>query len=314
MDTRQIFQALFDSRGPAGHPGGEWIFVGDLGCFEPERLSRIVSTVITGPRAYVAVSRREASEVSVETVPEVVLKYLEFGNVRIADIPLKQFVEVTQVGVARAWSHERLPMPSTLVFPEGIRLAHRHEIRGPKAHRAAAYARIRAAKIEPGFTLTESKDPRFAFYAEANVDAPRIWAVFRDLCQSLLGAEATFVINQIDYEPMPIGTAGTLEILGILESYRYQLTHDGMIQFGLVHQVDGLVREVFVAPTKHFMVWLDNPNSLHSVMKKHSVPQADKLQFIDQYPRISIPLPRDQTPFRDHGEFIRQLAKQFAES
>ena len=106
MDTRQIYAALFDGRGPVGIPGGEWIFVGDTGCFELAKLGQIVAAAIGGSRAYVAVSRKAAAEVPSQWVPAVVRDYLKQGTVRIADIRLKRFVEVNPVGVARAWSHD----------------------------------------------------------------------------------------------------------------------------------------------------------------------------------------------------------------
>ena len=43
------------------------------------------------------------------------------------------------------------------------------------------------ATIAPGYTLVTSTAGGFSWYAEANVDAPRVWEVFCDLCAVLLG-------------------------------------------------------------------------------------------------------------------------------
>lgn len=201
-------------------------------------------------------------------------------------------------------------MPSTLVFPDGIRLLHMDEMPGPEPDRAAAWARIQGANIEAGFTLCTSTDSRFSFYAEANIDAPRIWVVFRDLCQTLLGPEATLVISALDDEPMPLGSAGTLDTLELLEPHKYQLAHDGFIQFGLVHQDSSLVTEVFVAPTKHFKVWGNDEGRLRSVLQDHAVPKVVALEFIDEYPRVTTRLADDRVSFHDVDQLIEHLTKQ----
>jgi len=201
-------------------------------------------------------------------------------------------------------------MPSTLKFPDGIRLAHLDELPGPEPDRAAAWARIQSANIAPGFTLTESTDSRFAFYAEANVDGQRIWAVFRDLCQRLLGPQATLIIGEIDDEPMPLGSAYTLELLALLEPHQYQLANDGWLQFGLVSKDADLLTEVFVAPTKHFKVWLSDVKCLRSVLRDHAVPEVEELEFIDEYPRTTTRLLSDKVSFRVPSALIEHLERQ----
>ena len=106
MSPREIYAALFNPRGPVGEPSGEWRFVGDTGCLEPERLDQIVAEAIGGPGAYVAVSRSAAAEVPAASVSSVVREYLMQGTVRVSDLGLKRFVEVNPIGVARGWRHD----------------------------------------------------------------------------------------------------------------------------------------------------------------------------------------------------------------
>jgi hypothetical protein len=106
MEAREIYAALFDARGPVGAPSGEWNFIGDNGCFEPERLNRIIVAAIGNPRAYVAVSRKTAAEMPIGEVADAVRNFMQQGTVRIADVGLTQFMEVNPMGVARSWSHD----------------------------------------------------------------------------------------------------------------------------------------------------------------------------------------------------------------
>ncbi len=106
MNARQIYATLFDPRGPVHEAGGEWRFIGDTGCFDAARLKQIVDSEISGPQAYVAVSRHNATEVPLAAVPELVREYLDLGKVRIANLGLTRFAEVDPAGVVRSWRHD----------------------------------------------------------------------------------------------------------------------------------------------------------------------------------------------------------------
>jgi hypothetical protein len=207
---------------------------------------------------------------------------------------------------------EKKFVASDLVFPEGVRLARLDEIPGPEPDRAQAWSRIQAAAIRSGFKVFESADPRFAFYAEANVDAHNIWTVFSDLCGQLLGQSATLLMSEIDKEPAPIGTSDVSLILQYLEPNNYQLAHDGLLQFGLVHQEGNEVSEVFVAPTKHFRLWFRDAALFRALMKQHGIPEVEALQFIDEYARITTPLSPEKTPFESVHDMILRIEKGLA--
>lgn len=181
-------------------------------------------------------------------------------------------------------------MPSTLVFPDGVRLALRNEIPGPENERDALWARIESASIAPGFTIQPSNDARFSHYAEINVDAPQIWAVFSDLCHDLLGANATFIAGEVDQTPTPRGSAEVTLLIAKLAPYKYQLAHDGFLQFGLLDEQDGLINEVVVAPTKHIQVWLNDEKRFRLVMEHHRLREDNHLEFLDEYPHMTVPL------------------------
>jgi hypothetical protein len=204
-------------------------------------------------------------------------------------------------------------MASTLVFPDGVRLADEETLRWNPDHYAADWARVQSANIAAGFVLDIAKDPQFSFYAEANVDAPCLWTVFCDLCLNLLGPVAELAMSVIDDEPDHLGQAHTTAILNLLGQHSYQLANDGFIQFGLIEEYKDSLTEVFVAPTKHFKVWLNDEKLFRSIMKSHGVPEADKLEFLDEYPRRTIRLPENKIMFHSHSEFINYLRKEIVD-
>jgi hypothetical protein len=179
-----------------------------------------------------------------------------------------------------------------LEFPDGVRLAQLEEIPGPEADRSAAWARVKQAYIVPGFTVTDSlSDQRFGHYAEINVNASQIWALFCDLCAGLLSDPASLIASDADTEPCHILEGEVAKILNALEIYRYQLAHDGFLQFGLLNDRVEEVTEVLVTPTKHFKVWLNDAERFRSIMDKREIPERTNMEFMDEYPRVTTPLP-----------------------
>ncbi len=204
-------------------------------------------------------------------------------------------------------------MANQLVFPDGIRLANKDEIPGPNQLKEEIWQRIQLAKIEPGYVLTKSDDKRFAYYAEANIDAPDLWLIFCDLCRALLGLDSVLLMSTIEEEPIPFGRARTESILAALSEHEYQFANDGWIQFGLMDDSKGSVSEVFVAPTKHLKVWLNDEHLFRSILAHHGLNESDELQFIDQYPRVTIRLREDRIEFPEHDTLVDHFKKLIAD-
>jgi len=199
-------------------------------------------------------------------------------------------------------------VPNTLVFPDGVRLALKDEIPGPKSERDPLWARIESASIAPGFTIQPSNDARFSHYAEINVDAPQIWAVFRDLCRALLGPNATLIAGEVDETPISRGSTDVTLLIAALEPDQYQLAHDAYLQFGLLDDQDGKINEVVVAPTKHFQVWLNDEMRFRLVMEQHGLRQEDHLEFLDEYPHTTVRLSQGARLFDEPSELLKRLA------
>jgi hypothetical protein len=103
MDAQQIYSALFNPRGPVKEARGEWLYVGDGQHIEESRLQSILAESITSPKAYIAVSRLEARYVARASLHDLAESFLSQGDVRVADSELRNFVEISRLGVARAW-------------------------------------------------------------------------------------------------------------------------------------------------------------------------------------------------------------------
>ena len=84
-----------------------------------------------------------------------------------------------------------------LVFPESIRLEKPDEIPN-SPEKPELLQKIRNARIQQGYVAGKVNENLFSCYAEANVDAPQVWKVFRSLCEDLLPNESMFIITELD--------------------------------------------------------------------------------------------------------------------
>lgn len=181
-----------------------------------------------------------------------------------------------------------------LILPDGVRLAQPEEL--PEAQREEAAGKLSKVWIAPGAVIKPSEDERYSWYAEINVDAPKLWALFHDLCTGLLRPVATFWAGDKDDGPALVTSALRDELLDILEPLAYQLGHDGTLQFGLVCERIDSVYEVFVAPTKHLKVWTSDRARLLSILERHGLPVVDRLSFLDEFPRVTTTLDPETCP------------------
>jgi hypothetical protein len=196
-----------------------------------------------------------------------------------------------------------------LIFPQGIRLAGSEDLLNfPNA--LDILNEVNAARIEAGYTLFYADEQIAYNYAEINIDSQHAWALFCSLCEKLLPTEVQLIIGGIDdEEELFIGRySTTLNLLELLEQYKFYLVNDCHIQFGFVNLLSGDVFEVFIATTKHFKVWTDKVNILKDIMKDYNLPQVNDLQFIDEFPRITIDL-EYSGDFYEYQDLIDHLIK-----
>lgn len=192
-----------------------------------------------------------------------------------------------------------------LIFPKGIRFPESIEIPNSKSEKSEMLEKIRTANIEQGFVISEPlEDSIFKFYAEANIDADKIWDVFRNLCENLLPEEVMPIIGEDDDEILHNGKYDNkAKLLSLFEEYEFYLANDCFIQFGLGFESETELTEIFVTPTKHFQIWLNDSDKLRQLMKKFNIPEFEKLQFIDEFPRVTIALHYENN-FQNHEQFI----------
>ena len=180
--------------------------------------------------------------------------------------------------------------PEPLILPDGIRLLRPddvpiHDDRDKILEEVAASHR---ARFTAGYVLTETRAERgFAAYAEINVHAPQVWHLFGSLVATLLPEHAALLIGVKDGDLYHRPYRSKPALLRALEAYGEALARDTFVQFGLIWQRSGRTEEVFVEPAKYLKVWTNRPALLAQVLAQAGLNQAERLEFLDQYPRAT---------------------------
>jgi len=178
--------------------------------------------------------------------------------------------------------------PLRIVLPRGVRFARPGEI-PMKAPDDVVWGS--EADIAPGVVTQPGRPPAFDVYAEANVDAPKLWSLFEALVRALLPSTAAPLIGFKGEEPHKGHYTDRDLALAEFRPFRDALENDGYIHFGMIFQHDGVTEEVYVEPAKYLKVWSSRRDVLRAVFAQFGIPEVQKLSFLDEFPRVTDAIP-----------------------
>jgi hypothetical protein len=178
------------------------------------------------------------------------------------------------------------PIIEPLRLTRGVRLATDADLPSNK-EKLDALNRISSANITTEFVSTTSTDPSFSTYIEANVHADEVWSVFETLASRLLPDVAAPLVGWKDDEATLGPYTEKAAALGVFGAHTEILQHDGFIEFGLMFQQGGKTEEVFVKGSKDLRIWTNNPTIAVETLLSLGIPSVEKLQFIDEHPRVT---------------------------
>ncbi|WP_046245492.1 hypothetical protein [Hymenobacter terrenus] len=200
-------------------------------------------------------------------------------------------------------------MPS-LELPKTTRFAEEQEV--PRSYWNKIAARREAHFIE-GFVLTEVEDPEqlFRFYAEVNVNNSRLWKLFTqlavilpDVCACLFCPYAGDVTYG-EYQEKEL-------ILAILGSLQKELSEDCHLEFGLIYNDESTLAEVYVTESKFVKIWGVDRQQFEQLMAQHGIPKFEEMQFVDEFPKVVVPLTTLDAEAKSTQEILDLLEDAFA--
>jgi hypothetical protein len=144
-----------------------------------------------------------------------------------------------------------------------------------------------SANIIEGFTIKEASGEKFSHYAEVNIDADKIWDVFCSLTNKLMNDVAYGIIGFKEEKPI-LSRFTTIErLIEIFQEYKFELTNDGYLEFGIANYDENSLNEIFVSSFKYMKIWANRKESLVETLNSYGIEQAENLQFIDEFPVVS---------------------------
>ncbi len=180
-----------------------------------------------------------------------------------------------------------IPIAKPLIFPKGVRFPRKNEL--PPGNEEGL-ERISRANIVTGYIRDDEGGAGFKSYFEANVHAPNVFEVFRELAESLLPDIAAPILGLEDEDPVfgPYTTRD--EALTVFQPHIDALQNDGFLEFGIIFASDDKIEEIYVKASKYLQIWTNQPEIVSAVLIRNSIPRSRTLEFIDEYPMVSLSL------------------------
>lgn len=171
-------------------------------------------------------------------------------------------------------------------LPLGIRIPKNNEY--PKGYNVKSINNKRnSANIVKGFIIKEASGEKFSHYAEVNIDADEIWDVFCGLTNKLIDDVAYGILGFKDEEPRLSEFTKTERLIEIFEKYKFELTNDGYLEFGIANYDEDSLNEILVSSFKYMKIWTDRKELLVETLNSFGIQQIENLQFIDEFPVVS---------------------------
>jgi hypothetical protein len=169
-----------------------------------------------------------------------------------------------------------------------------------------------SANIIQGFIIREASGEKFSHYAEANIDADKIWDVFCDLTNKLIDDGSYGIVGFKEEKPTLSGFTRVENVVEIFEKYKFELTNDGYLEFGIAAYDEKSLNEIFVSSFKYMKIWTNRNELLIKTLKSFGIQQIENLQFIDEFPVVSEALSENIAKgIRHYSEVMECIQREF---
>ena len=172
------------------------------------------------------------------------------------------------------------------------------------------------AKIVEGFKILpkdnnpENKELAFNFYAEINIDNSKLWDLILELSKQMPD-EISLIFNHSDCEPEYGIYSDRNQTLDFLSKFETEIISDTFIDIGMIFHSDPELIEIFVPESKHIKFWGIDQESFLKSMNKFDLKEIDRIEFVDEYPKVREPLRLFNDNITDSNELIELLRTNF---
>lgn len=145
----------------------------------------------------------------------------------------------------------------------------------------------KSANIVEGFKFfpNTTHELPFDFYSLININNSRLWNLFLSLSK-ILPDNISAIYNLYEEEPIYSPYLKKEDVLNALALYKYELTLDGFIEFGVIFNVKDKLEEIFVTEAKYIKFWGVNESSFRQIMNEFNLAEIPDISFIDEFPKV----------------------------
>ena len=188
-------------------------------------------------------------------------------------------------------------------LPLGIRIPKNNEY--PDGYDVKSINEERSsAEIIEGFKISEISGEKFSCFAEINIDANKIWDVFNHLTNKLIDDVAYGILGFKGEEPIISKFTEKETLLKIFEKFKFELTNDGYLEFGIAYYDENILNEIYVTSFKYMRIWTVKKEALIDSLNSFGIRQVENLRFIDEFPVVSEALSNGTRHYSEVIEFI----------
>jgi hypothetical protein len=201
-----------------------------------------------------------------------------------------------------------------LEFPKTIRIPQLTEVpNDPEI--IERLQEVLIAPINEGYTIKKDNPHGlpFVFYAEINVNNSRLWEVVQSVLK-LLPEICCCVYNSYDTEAVFGEYMQKKDILATLSDFRYELSTDCDIEFGILFNSETMLTELYVTESKYIRFWGMDELPFKDLMKELYLPENAEIRFIDEFPKVVVPLTTLDPSARSTELVLQELYNSFGDA
>jgi len=169
-----------------------------------------------------------------------------------------------------------------------------------------------SANIVEGFIIEKVSGEKFSYFVEVNIDADKIWDIFCNLSSKLIDDVAYGILGFKDGEPILSRFTEKEKLINIFEKYKFELTNDGYLEFGIAYYDENTLNEIYISSFKYMKIWTTRKELLVDILNNFRIKQVDNLQFIDEFPVVSEALSENTfNGIRHYSEVLECIEREF---
>lgn len=177
-----------------------------------------------------------------------------------------------------------LELPITVKIPTDQELDYRPDL-------DEILMKRRRANIREGYTLKMNDNPRlpYRFLATINIDNSSLWDLFQALAETF-PTTLSCVYGLYEEDSVTTPSLQKQFVLKELDRYEGEFTQDCQLELGLLFHTKDVLIELSITESKYIRYWGIELERFKILMKDYRLPADDTLEFIDEYPKIVVPL------------------------